>query len=605
MRTFPGWRGVVPWLLLVICLAGPLATDHLLGAAQADEESPAVGGSQRGADGEDEYELQKMFVDTLEHIERDYVKEVSRRQLIEAAIRGMLSELDPYSSYIDAEHLGQFRSSVEAKFGGIGIRVGMEGGRLQVISPLYDTPAYRAGWLAGDVIIEIDGQSTKGRSIDEASRKLRGEPGTTVRLKVLHPHANEPEEVEITRAVIRVPTVVGYRRASDGRWDYYLDTAQRIGYIRITAFSRNTADDLRQVLRQLTDEGLAALVLDLRFNPGGLLRAAIQVSDLFVDQGVIVSTKGRNVPETTWKAHKEGTYNDFPMVVLVNRYSASASEIVAACLQDHKRAVIVGERTWGKGSVQNLIPLSDNHSALKLTTASYYRPSGENIHRFPGATEKDQWGVRPDDGYRVRLSSRELVMLLEDQRRRERITPPEEKEKDSSSHVASAGRPSDETGQSEPAPAESGDEKPSASGPPEEAGKQAAGAGFEDRQLAAALGYLNNQLAKAEQPGEGCAEKHPEEKDRASAKQSSGQQPAADQDADRPESSDSHQTKERPACQAEEGQPAEQPANPQAGEPPAAGKVPTKGANSEPSSTDRLGKPPVDNQPAERTSADR
>ena len=177
-------------------------------------------------------------------------------------------------------------------------------------------------------------------------------------------------------------------------------------------------------MKQLQAEKLRGLILDLRFNPGGLLTAAVDTSDLFISEGRIVSTEGRNSPARVWDAHKEGTFEGFPMVVLVNRFSASASEIVAACLQDHKRAVIVGERTWGKGSVQNLIELEDGRSALKLTTASYRRPSGKNIHRFPDAKESDEWGVTPDAGYKIELGDSEMLALIQARRQRDILQPP-------------------------------------------------------------------------------------------------------------------------------------------------------------------------------------
>ena len=187
----------------------------------------------------------------------------------------------------------------------------------------------------------------------------------------------------------------------------------------MTAFSRDTAGELQRALEQLQSAGMRGLILDLRFNPGGLLNAAIEVSDLFISEGRIVSTKGRSTPERSWDAHKAGTFEGFPMVVLVNRFSASASEIVSACLQDHKRAVIMGERTWGKGSVQSVIELEDGKSALKLTTAAYFRPSGKNIHRFPDAKDQDEWGVMPDKGFELKLSDKEIVELIQDRRNRD------------------------------------------------------------------------------------------------------------------------------------------------------------------------------------------
>ncbi|OYW20892.1 MAG: peptidase S41 [Planctomycetales bacterium 12-60-4] len=360
------------------------------------------------AEEDDYYELMKLFVDTFEQIDRNYVKEVPRRELVEAAMRGMIARLDPYSSYIDQEDLSQFNTVVEQEFGGVGIQVNVNDKtrELMVMTPLPGTPAYEAGLRPGDKILEIDGKATasfgEGREMDTAIKMMRGKPGEKVTLSILHAGAQKPETVEITRAIIKTPTALGDRYRTDGTWEYLFEGGPKIGYIRLTHFSRNSADEMEQSLIQLQKEGMQALVLDLRYNPGGLLQAATAICDMFIDSGVIVSTKGRNTEEQVFKAKKPGTFSGFPMVVLVNRYSASASEIVSACLQDHKRAVIVGERTWGKGSVQNVIELEGGASALKLTTASYHRPSGKNIHRFPDYKESDVWGVSPDDGYEVK-----------------------------------------------------------------------------------------------------------------------------------------------------------------------------------------------------------
>ncbi len=376
---------------------------------------------------ESDYELYQIFADTLDQIERNYVKDVSRRDLIEAAIKGVLEKLDPYSNYINPDEIGRFRTSVEQQFGGIGIQIGVEDGQLKVISPLLGTPAYRAGLESGDVILEIDGQSTEGIQIDEAVKRLKGDPDTTVTLTVRHAGSREKETISVTREIVHVQTVLGDTRKSDDTWDFMLDHDKRIGYIRITAFGRDTAADVKNALQDLQKQGLKGLIIDLRFNPGGLLSAAIEVTDLFISEGKIVSTKGRNTPERTWEAVKDGTFEDFPMVVLVNHYSASASEIFSAALQDHKRAMIVGERTWGKGSVQNVIELEEGRSALKLTTAGYHRPSGKNIHRFPEAKESDEWGVMPDQGYEVKMNGTQTAKLIEYRRRRDILVGKHEK----------------------------------------------------------------------------------------------------------------------------------------------------------------------------------
>ncbi|MEK6234818.1 MAG: S41 family peptidase, partial [Planctomycetales bacterium] len=327
------------------------------------------------------YELFKVFVDTLDQVERNYVKEIDRRILIEAAIKGMIDKLDPYSNYISPEDLARFKRSVESKFGGVGIQIGVNGGNLTIISPLAGTPAYRAGLHSGDHIVEIEGKTTKGISLDQAVKRLKGPAGTSVKIKVRKAFTTKTRDVILKREVIRIQTVLADSRKSNDNWDYMFDHEKKIGYIRVTGFSRETYNELRVALKELEGEELRGLIVDLRFNPGGLLDVAIKMCDLFVSEGKIVSTKGRNTKERKWEASKTGTFEGFPVAILVNRFSASASEIFAACLQDHNRAIVIGERTWGKGSVQNVIDLEEGKSALKLTTASYWRPSGKNIHR--------------------------------------------------------------------------------------------------------------------------------------------------------------------------------------------------------------------------------
>ena len=306
---------------------------------------------------EEEFELIELFADTLDQVERNYVKDVTRRRLMEAAIRGMLSELDPYSNFIPPQQLDRFKVEVENEFGGVGIQVSIESGQLRVISPLVGTPAYRAGVMAGDLIIEIDGESTKDITLDEAVRRMKGPVNTPVTFKVLHINAMDPETITVKRDNIRVETILGDSRNPDDSWCWMLDSEKKIGYVRISGFGRHTSEDLQKVLQQVVDQKVRGLILDLRFNPGGLLSSAIEVSDMFVAKGRIVSTEGRNVESRVWDAEEKGTFEGFSMAVLVNRFSASASEIVAACLQDHNRAVVIGERTWGKGSVQNIIEL--------------------------------------------------------------------------------------------------------------------------------------------------------------------------------------------------------------------------------------------------------
>jgi carboxyl-terminal processing protease len=367
--------------------------------------------SSQGAKPRDEMmRLYGVFVDAVERVESNYVRKVDRRELLESALRGMLQNLDPHSTYFSESDWRQFKKQIEGSFCGIGVTVGIDPdtNRLTVEAPLVGSPAYEANILAGDQILEVDGQSTEGFTQDKAVEALQGRPGTTVKLKVLHPGAQKTETLTINRAVIDMPSVMGDSRKPDDSWDFMLDKDRKIGYIRITSFIEHTTDDVKKALEDLKGQGMKALILDLRDDPGGLLSAAVEVSDLFVEDGLIVKTVGRNTKEQKYEGEKEGTYGGFPMAVLINQHSASASEIVAACLQDHHRAAIVGQRSYGKGSVQNILPLDNGESVLKLTVATYFRPSGKNIHRFyQKGKESDDWGVKPDKGLEVRLSDEE------------------------------------------------------------------------------------------------------------------------------------------------------------------------------------------------------
>ncbi|HEY2837605.1 MAG TPA: S41 family peptidase [Pirellulales bacterium] len=398
--------------------AAPATAEKETAAATKEEAKPADEAAKAKAEAAakeaaEEFELQKLFADTIDQVERNYVKDISRRELMEAAIRGVLTKLDPYSNYISPQDLGQFKTNVDNQFGGIGIQVDIpREGQLIVISPIVGSPAYRAGMQAGDRIIEIEGETTAEiRQLDDAIKRLKGEPGSKVTITTFRPSSGKRRTFSLDREIVHVDTVMGDQRKDDDSWDFLLDHEKKIGYIRVTAFGRDTERDLTRALEELKREGVRGLILDLRFNPGGLLTAAIGVSDLFVSEGKIVSTEGRNTTPRSWEAQKDGVFEDLPMVVLVNHYSASASEIVSACLQDHKRAVIIGERTWGKGSVQNVIELEGGRSALKLTTAAYMRPSGKNIHKREDSKESDEWGVSPNDGFELKLPEEELAQL--------------------------------------------------------------------------------------------------------------------------------------------------------------------------------------------------
>ncbi|MCE9547011.1 MAG: S41 family peptidase [Planctomycetia bacterium] len=508
------------WLLALSCgwLVGPAAWIETAAAAPpvaapapaakpATEAKPAADTAPPNAaatdastghdavplDDPETLKLVEVFVDSLDQIQRNYVRDTNRRELVEAAIQGMLEKLDPYSSYIPPSDVERFRTSVESQFGGIGIQIGRDTGAIKIISPLVGTPAYRAGLLAGDTIVEIDGKPTRDTSIDDAVRRLKGPIGSKVIITVLHEGSTEKKSVTVPREIVHVETVLGERRKGDDSWDFMLDAKKRIGYIRISTFSRETVHELQHALTELKKEKLRGLILDLRFNPGGLLTSAVETSDLFIEEGRIVSTKGRNTKERVWDAKAEGTFSGFPMVVLVNHYSASASEIVSACLQDHKRATIVGERTWGKGSVQNVIDLEGGKSVLKLTTASYWRPNGKNIHRFPDAKETDDWGVRPDAGFEVVLKPEETRQMVEDRRHRDIVLPHHEAPKTPDTAKSDAVKPAIVKSDTvKPVAAKPNTDKTAAAKPDTPA---PAGGPFVDRQLQRALEYLDIELA--------------------------------------------------------------------------------------------------------------
>jgi len=324
------------------------------------------------------YERLKTFTDILEIIKKNYVEDVKTEDLITGAIEGMLNSLDPHSAYLDPDMYRELQVETKGSFGGLGIEIAMKDRILMVIAPIEDTPAYRAGVKAGDRIIKINEESTKGLSLMECVKRLRGPKGTQVTITILREGVSQMQDITITRDIIKIQSVKS-KTLEEG-----------YGYLRISQFQQNTGADAARALAALQREnpgGLKGLVLDLRNNPGGLLDQAVEVSDLFLDSGVIVSIKGRNEEErTSFNAHQEGTMPPWPIVVLVNQGSASASEIVTGALQDYGRAVIMGSKTFGKGSVQTIIPL-DDHSGIRLTTALYYTPNNRSIH------EK---GIEPD-----------------------------------------------------------------------------------------------------------------------------------------------------------------------------------------------------------------
>jgi carboxyl-terminal processing protease len=391
------------------------------------------------------------------------------------SLHAMLGKLDKHTDYSDKEAVDKDNSVIYGHFMGIGVQIrkNVNKDMLQVVTPIMGSPAYQAKMYAGDIITtiirEVDDEGkalaqpevipTKGLSTEDAVKKIKGLPGTRVKLVVEREGAAKPLTFSLIRGKVEVETVLGHKRNDDDSWNYVIDPENKICYVRLTQFARNSARDLEKVMRKLSKAGIKGFILDMRFNPGGLLDCAVKISDLFIDDGVIVTIRPRNGPETSYVGHSDGSYTTFPMVCLVNGYSASASEIVAACLQDHGRAVVVGSRTYGKGSVQTILPFAETGGELKLTTATYWRPSNKNINKASTrGRPEDEWGVMPDPGYKLDLPYKELNDLQDHQRDAEIIQRPDRRNQP----AAKDARP-----------------------------------GFRDRQLDLALRYLRDQIRTA------------------------------------------------------------------------------------------------------------
>jgi len=351
------WLRSLPILMLGLALGALLATGQGVFAQRSGESSLPL-------------EDLRTFTEIFAKIKNDYVEPIDDKSLLESAIRGMLAGLDPHSAYLVPDDYKQLQQGTSGEFGGLGIEVGMEDGFVKVIAPIDDTPAARAGIEAGDLIIRLDDTPVKGMALGDAVKLMRGKPGSNIDLTVVREGRDRPFKVSITRDVIKVRSVKS-RTLEEG-----------YGYVRITQFQTRTGENLREAvntLRQDSGGKLRGLVLDLRNNPGGVLSAAVSVSDAFLTEGLIVYTDGRlDDAKLKFNAKPTDVLDGAPIIVLVNGGSASASEIVAGALQDHKRAVVMGEKTFGKGSVQTILPM-ENGSALKLTTARYYTPNGTSI----------------------------------------------------------------------------------------------------------------------------------------------------------------------------------------------------------------------------------
>jgi carboxyl-terminal processing protease len=330
-----------------------------------------MGSSARAATS-DTYRQLNLFGDVFERVRSDYVEKPNDSKLVESAISGMLTGLDPHSSYMDAKSFRDMQVQTRGEFGGLGIEVTMEDGLIKVVSPIDDTPASKAGIMANDIITNLDDEAVQGLTLSQAVEKMRGPVNTKIRLKIIRKGQDNPIDVTLVRDNIRVRSVRARTESED------------IGYIRITTFNEQTTEGLKREIGNLTTQigadKLKGFIIDLRNNPGGLLEEAVTVSDAFLDRGEIVSTRGRNAEETQRRAaHAGDLTKGKQIIVLVNGGSASASEIVAGALQDHKRATLIGTRSFGKGSVQTIIPLGSGNGALRLTTARYFTPSGKSI----------------------------------------------------------------------------------------------------------------------------------------------------------------------------------------------------------------------------------
>jgi carboxyl-terminal processing protease len=349
-----------------------------------------VGASAKAAAAADTYRQLNLFGDVFERVRADYVEKPDDAKLIESAINGMLTGLDPHSSYMDSKSFRDMQVQTRGEFGGLGIEVTMEDGLIKVVAPIDDTPAAKAGVLANDIIVKLDDDQVQGLTLNQAVEKMRGPVNTKIKLTIMRKGQDKPVEVSITRDIIHVRSA---------RWHV---EGEDVGYIRLTQFNEQTTDGLKKgiadIQAKVPEDKLKGYILDLRNNPGGLLDQAISVADAFLPKGEIVSTRGRNADETQrFNARPGDLTKGKPVIVLVNGGSASASEIVAGALQDHKRATILGTRSFGKGSVQTIIPLGSGNGALRLTTARYYTPSGRSIQAKGITPEIEVLQDVPDD----------------------------------------------------------------------------------------------------------------------------------------------------------------------------------------------------------------
>ncbi|QDV76332.1 S41 family peptidase [Botrimarina mediterranea] len=360
----------------------------------------------------------------------DYaLEQPTDRELFAGAMQGIVGVLrqrgDVHSDFLDPRKAEPFMADIRQEFGGVGVRVSFEGTppRIVVVEPPQPgTPAYASPIRVKDQILTVDGKPTEGLGLQDVVGMMRGKVGAPVSLTVRHEGGAE-ETFQLVRAEIRVPSVIGDRPTADGGWRYELESEPRVALLRVTSFGNRTSDELAAALKQVVDDGAEAVVLDFRGNPGGPLDTAVRVCELFLPkESRVVTIRGRDGEvQSEFATSADGPYLDLPLAVLVDGDTASASEIVAAALQDHGRAVVVGQRSYGKGTVQQMLELEPGHSMLKLTTASFWRPSGVNIHRLPGTPESVPWGVSPDEGAEVPMTDKERIAWYEWRRNRDLV----------------------------------------------------------------------------------------------------------------------------------------------------------------------------------------
>ncbi len=403
-RSFPR---LALFLSPVVILIGALIAPGIPGTTAAHAQTAP----------DDIYALFDPIIDVYSEINARFVTDPDMRAIQQAAINGMIEALgDRYTEYVSAEDLAEFDKQLRGEYIGIGASVRMEDDWLTIVSPLEGSPAFFAGIIPGDRIVAIEGESTAGVSINQSIAKLTGKPGEPVSVTV--ERGEDQFDVVIVREQIVTRTVHGFQRANVDQWNYMIDPETKIGYVRVSQFTGGTTAEFDAALSQLLDEDVRGVILDLRFNPGGLLNTAAEMADRFLDSGLIVSTKGRAIAEDHIYATPQTMAPDLPLIIILNRQSASASEVVSGALRDNGRATVLGTRSFGKGSVQAVVPLPSGQGQLKITEQRYYGPSGKVIHREDDSSE---WGVDPTEGFYVPMTNDEYNAMLTIRREREVI----------------------------------------------------------------------------------------------------------------------------------------------------------------------------------------